>query len=204
MTGLASAPIPTSTFPSIQQSKIQSRRCINPCNPAVIPSTKLCSSDLSRTSFSFGGARVIQRSCVISRSSTGPGAPGSGDNESRNVLDAFFLGKAVAEALNERIESTIGEFFSVVGRLQAEQQKQVQDFQEEVFERAKRAKEKAAREALEAQGMIPKSTTGTASVANGAASKVSPSTSGDRASANSSSYNPTTPAANADPGPESF
>ncbi|KAK8621044.1 hypothetical protein V6N13_067489 [Hibiscus sabdariffa] len=51
------------------------------------------------------------------------------DNESRNVLDAFFLGKAVAEALNERIESTIGEFLSVVGRLQAEQQKQVQDFQ---------------------------------------------------------------------------
>ncbi|KAK8482302.1 hypothetical protein V6N13_123993 [Hibiscus sabdariffa] len=51
------------------------------------------------------------------------------DNESKNVLDAFFLGKAVAKALNERIESTIGEFFSVVGRLQAEQQKQVQDFQ---------------------------------------------------------------------------
>lgn len=53
----------------------------------------------------------------------------AGDNESRNVLDAFFLGKALAEALNERIESTIGEFLSVVGRLQAEQQKQVQDFQ---------------------------------------------------------------------------
>ncbi|KAK8609210.1 hypothetical protein V6N13_025516 [Hibiscus sabdariffa] len=51
------------------------------------------------------------------------------DNESRNVLDAFFLGKAVAKALNERIESTIGEFLSVVGRLQAEKQKQVQDFQ---------------------------------------------------------------------------
>ncbi|KAL4361977.1 hypothetical protein GQ457_04G022180 [Hibiscus cannabinus] len=51
------------------------------------------------------------------------------DNESRNVLDAFFLGKVVAKALNERIESTIGEFLSVVGRLQAEQQKQLQDFQ---------------------------------------------------------------------------
>ena len=53
----------------------------------------------------------------------------AGDNESRNVLDAFFLGKALAEALNERVESTIGEFLSVVGRLQAEQQKQVLDFQ---------------------------------------------------------------------------
>lgn len=52
-----------------------------------------------------------------------------GDSDSRGVLDAFFLGKALAEALNERIESTVGEFLSAVGRLQAEQQKQVQDFQ---------------------------------------------------------------------------
>ena len=39
------------------------------------------------------------------------------------------MGKAAAEALNERIESAVGEFLSTVGRLQAEQQKQVQDFQ---------------------------------------------------------------------------
>ena len=44
-------------------------------------------------------------------------------------MDAFFLGKAVAEALNERVESAVGEFFSTIGRLQAEQQKQIQDFQ---------------------------------------------------------------------------
>lgn len=53
----------------------------------------------------------------------------TGENENRTVLDAFFLGKALAEALNERIESTVGEFLSTVGRLQAEQQKQVLDFQ---------------------------------------------------------------------------
>lgn len=52
-----------------------------------------------------------------------------GDGDSKSVLDAFFLGKALAEALNERIESTVGEFLSAIGRLQAEQQKQVQDFQ---------------------------------------------------------------------------
>ncbi|XP_020229547.1 uncharacterized protein At4g13200, chloroplastic [Cajanus cajan] len=88
-----------------------------------------------------------------------PGGPASGDsdNSNKSILDAFFLGKAVAEALNERIESTVGEFLSTVGRLQAEQQKQVQDFQEEVLERAKKAKEKAAREAIEAQGLISKS-----------------------------------------------
>ncbi|KAE8709353.1 hypothetical protein F3Y22_tig00110332pilonHSYRG01364 [Hibiscus syriacus] len=158
MSGLASAPAPTSTFPSTQQSKIRSRLCISPCNFAVIPSTKLCSSDLSLTSFSFGGADVTRRRSVISRSSTGPGAPGS------------------------------------VGRLQAEQLKQVQDFQEDVFERAKRAEEKAAREALEAQGLIP-TPVAQGAAHNGSASKVSPSTTNDGASA--------TPAADTGPGPES-
>ncbi|XVF32230.1 hypothetical protein REPUB_Repub17cG0063400 [Reevesia pubescens] len=205
MRGLAVAStVSTSAFPSVQfqQPKIQTRRYLNPCNSVVIPSTQLCSSDLSFTSSSFDGARVPQRNTIICRSSTGPGAPGSGDNENRNVLDAFFLGKALAEALNERIESTIGEFLSTVGRLQAEQQKQVLDFQEEVLERAKRAKEKAAREAMEAQGLIPKSTTvSETSVTNGAASKASSSIANDRISANSASYNPATPAANTDPGP---
>ncbi|XP_057474530.1 uncharacterized protein At4g13200, chloroplastic [Actinidia eriantha] len=100
--------------------------------------------------------RLIRFRC---NSSTGPGSSGSDDGDSRSVLDAFFLGKALAEALNERIESTVGEFLSTIGRLQAEQQKQVQDFQEEVLERAKRAKEKAAREAMEAQGPVSKPST---------------------------------------------
>lgn len=51
------------------------------------------------------------------------------ENENKAVLDAFFLGKAFAEALNERIGSTVGEILSVVGQWQAEQQKQVLDFQ---------------------------------------------------------------------------
>ncbi|WOH01845.1 hypothetical protein DCAR_0521231 [Daucus carota subsp. sativus] len=93
-----------------------------------------------------------------SSSSSGPGGPSSpGENENKTVLDAFFLGKALAETLNERIESTVGEILSTIGRLQAEQQKQVEDFQEEVLERAKRSKDKAAKEALEVQGLIPKS-----------------------------------------------
>ncbi|RZC68813.1 hypothetical protein C5167_032115 [Papaver somniferum] len=88
-----------------------------------------------------------------------PEGGGGGDSGSKSVLDAFLLGKALAEAINERVESTLGELLSTVGRLQAEQQKQVQDFQEEVLERAKSAKEKAAREAMEAQGNIPSKST---------------------------------------------
>lgn len=105
----------------------------------------------------------LQRKLVLPRRRFGckcsstPGGPVPGENESKQVLDAFFLGKALAEALNERVESAVGEFLSTVGRLQAEQQKQVQEFQDEVLERAKKAKEKAAREAMEAQGLVPKS-----------------------------------------------
>ncbi|XP_009628665.1 uncharacterized protein At4g13200, chloroplastic [Nicotiana tomentosiformis] len=99
---------------------------------------------------------VTAHSFTCNCSST-PGGPSPGENESKNILDAFFLGKALAEAVTERIESTVGEFLSTVGRLQAEQQKQVQDFQEEVLERAKQAKEKAARETMDTQGLIPNS-----------------------------------------------
>lgn len=45
------------------------------------------------------------------------------------MLDAFFLGKALAEVINERIESTVGEVLSTIGKFQAEQQKQVQEIQ---------------------------------------------------------------------------
>ncbi|KAH9618902.1 hypothetical protein KSS87_013614 [Heliosperma pusillum] len=82
-----------------------------------------------------------------------------GEGDSRTVLDAFFLGKAFGEAVTERVESVVGEILSTVGRLQAEQQKQIQDFQEDVLERAKTAKEKAAREALLAQGRVTPSYT---------------------------------------------
>lgn len=90
------------------------------------------------------------------RSSGGGGGtrpePKPDDNESKAVLDAFFLGKAFAEALTERVESVVGEVFSVVGQWQAEQQKQVQDFQEEVVQRAQKAKEKAATEVSDDKG----------------------------------------------------
>ncbi|PIN22758.1 hypothetical protein CDL12_04519 [Handroanthus impetiginosus] len=84
--------------------------------------------------------------------------PFTGENESRTVLDAFFLGKALGEALTERIESNVGEFLSIIGRFQAEQQKQILEFQEEVIEKARRAKEQASKEAMEAQGRTSKST----------------------------------------------
>ncbi|KAL3626757.1 cytochrome P450 [Castilleja foliolosa] len=76
------------------------------------------------------------------------------ENESKEVLHAFFVGKALGEALNERLESSVGEFLSIVGQFQAEQQKQLFEFQDEVLEKARRAKEEASREAAEARGLV--------------------------------------------------
>lgn len=100
-----------------------------------------------RSSGGGGGTRPepkpgnLSLSDVVGRGAEGQSGSGLGftlcscwcrradDNESKAVLDAFFLGKAFAEALTERVESVVGEVFSVVGQWQAEQQKQVQDFQ---------------------------------------------------------------------------
>ncbi|XP_057414823.1 uncharacterized protein At4g13200, chloroplastic [Lotus japonicus] len=145
----------TTLSPSASTTCFSSPKTFASSSPSKI--TVPCSSKSTRIELHC--KRGSQYAGVRCNCSFRPGGPGSGDGDSssRTVLDAFFLGKAVAEALNERIESTVGEFLSTVGRLQAEQQKQVQDFQEEVLDRAKKAKEKAAREAMEAQGLISKS-----------------------------------------------
>ncbi|KFK39765.1 hypothetical protein AALP_AA3G284900 [Arabis alpina] len=111
-----------------------------------------------RSNFEFRGLRFSSETrrtsliCNCESKRTGDSVPG--ENENKSVLDAFFLGKALAEVINERIESTVGEVLSTIGKFQAEQQKQVQEIQEEVLERAKRAKERAARETMEAQGLV--------------------------------------------------
>ncbi|CAH9074399.1 unnamed protein product [Cuscuta epithymum] len=103
--------------------------------------------------------RHFRRLTLRCRCSTARGSTGPGETESKTILDAFFLGRAIGEVLSERLESTLGEVISTIGRLQAEQQKQVQEFEEEVLDRAKKAKEKAARETWEAQGLVPKPAT---------------------------------------------
>eukprot|EP00249_Psilotum_nudum_P030472 c43121_g1_i1 orf=665-1144(-) len=89
----------------------------------------------------------IRKLCVRVRAQ-GQGQQGPDAEESRAVLDAFFLGKAFAETVSEKIGTVVGEFLSDLGRLQAEQQRQLRDFQEEVQERAKLSRLKAARQAL--------------------------------------------------------
>lgn len=201
MNSVTSASPPTTTLCSSIQSKTQASFFGNSLSSVpVIPRTLTCSSNLKLNGLGFfGGAKSPRRIPLQCNSTTKPGPPsGSGDGESRTVLDAFFLGKAVAEALNERIESAVGEFLSTVARLQAEQQKQVQEFQEDVLERAKKAKEKAAREAMEVRGLVPKSRTVNATPVS-AATSASPSTTNNVTPASPSE--PITPDAETDPNP---
>ncbi|KAK9140424.1 hypothetical protein Scep_010105 [Stephania cephalantha] len=105
------------------------------------------------------------------------------ETDLKNVVDAFFLGKALAEVISERVESTVGELLNydccqrtILILLLMPQLDTLKNFTklsvvlleksgtclhvhiEEVLERAKREKGKAARESLEAQGVVPKPT----------------------------------------------
>ncbi|KAJ8899269.1 hypothetical protein K2173_017304 [Erythroxylum novogranatense] len=115
---------------------------------------------------------------TIARGSTDDSS--SGDSNDGNILDAFFLGKALAEALNERMESSVGELLSTVSKLQSGQQKQIQEFQADVLARAKKAKQNAAQDTTGAQELI--STTADSTNADSSSSTgttTSASTSGD-------------------------
>ena len=56
--------------------------------------------------------------------------------ESRNVLDAFFLGRALAEVLNERLGAALGDALATFGKADAELRQALRELQEEVVARA--------------------------------------------------------------------
>ena len=59
--------------------------------------------------------------------------------ESREVLDAFFVGKALAETLLERAGEAVSEALSVVGRAEAERDEAIRQFQDDVVNKAREA-----------------------------------------------------------------
>ncbi|MCO5564718.1 hypothetical protein L7F22_018385 [Adiantum nelumboides] len=103
--------------------------------------------DIERAKEKLKAARLKNKEAFDDKHRLRPYAIKEGDNESKEVLDAFFLGKALAEAVTERLGTAVGELLSEVGRWQAEQQKEIREFQDEVQERAKKARAKALQEA---------------------------------------------------------
>jgi len=57
---------------------------------------------------------------------------------SKSPLDAFFIGRATAEAVIDRIEETVTDALSALGKFDAEQREQIRIFVETVLEKADR------------------------------------------------------------------
>ncbi|MFN6479822.1 DUF6825 family protein [Nostoc sp. DedQUE07] len=62
---------------------------------------------------------------------------------SNPLVQAFFVGRAVAEVVNERLEVVLTDALSDLGKFDAEAREQLRQFTEEVLERANRAAETA-------------------------------------------------------------
>jgi hypothetical protein len=65
---------------------------------------------------------------------------------SNPLVHAFFVGRAIAEALGEQVENTVTNALSDLGKFDAEQRERLRQFTDEVLERANRA------EAMSTQG----------------------------------------------------
>jgi hypothetical protein len=59
------------------------------------------------------------------------------------VLHAFFVGRALADAVNERAEQLLTDGLSLVGKFDAEQREHLRQFTEDVMARAQRAEAEA-------------------------------------------------------------
>ncbi|MEY3331965.1 MAG: DUF6825 family protein [Cuspidothrix sp.] len=60
---------------------------------------------------------------------------------SNPLVQAFFVGRAVAEVINERVEVALTDALSELGKFDAEAREQLRQFTEEVIARANRAAE---------------------------------------------------------------
>lgn len=62
---------------------------------------------------------------------------------SNPLVHAFFVGRALAEAVSEQVEAGVSETLSDLGKFDAEQRERLRQFTESVLERASRAEEAA-------------------------------------------------------------
>lgn len=59
------------------------------------------------------------------------------------LVQAFFVGRAIAETFNEQFENALTDALSELGKFDAEQRERMRQFTEEVMERANREAETA-------------------------------------------------------------
>ena len=64
---------------------------------------------------------------------------------SNSVIHAFFVGRALAQALSEQLEDSLTNALSELGRFDAEQRERLRQFTEQVMEKAAREAETTVR-----------------------------------------------------------
>ncbi|HEY9613569.1 DUF6825 family protein [Allocoleopsis sp.] len=62
---------------------------------------------------------------------------------SNSVIHAFFVGRALAQALNQQVEDALTNALSELGKFDAEQRERLREFTEQVMEQAQREAETA-------------------------------------------------------------
>jgi polyhydroxyalkanoate synthesis regulator phasin len=62
---------------------------------------------------------------------------------SNSLVHAFFVGRAIAEAVGEQVENSVTNALSELGKFDAEQRERLRQFTDEVLERASQAEEAA-------------------------------------------------------------
>ena len=62
---------------------------------------------------------------------------------SNSVIHTFFVGRALAQALNQQVEDALTNALSELGKFDAEQRERLREFTEQVLERAQREAETA-------------------------------------------------------------
>jgi polyhydroxyalkanoate synthesis regulator phasin len=60
---------------------------------------------------------------------------------SNSVIHAFFVGRALAQALNEQVEDALTNALSELGKFDAEQRERLRQFTDQVLEKAQREAE---------------------------------------------------------------
>ncbi|MBW4651516.1 MAG: hypothetical protein KME20_00400 [Kaiparowitsia implicata GSE-PSE-MK54-09C] len=64
------------------------------------------------------------------------------------LVNAFFVGRALAEALGEQTESLVTNTLSELGKFDAEQRERLRNFTEQVLEKASREEDRVVQEGI--------------------------------------------------------
>lgn len=107
----------------------------------TIPSAAVCAPRVSHVS---RGRLSATRRAVRVRAGDERGET-TAQKESREVLDAFFIGKALAETLLERAGGAFADALSEVSRFDAENREQIRAFQDEVIGKAREDSQRTKR-----------------------------------------------------------